>query len=284
MKVKITSLMLMVIVGISLMACGDANAKSDSGIFEPIDSTTPEVAEYGPIDGVPAGAEFVAEPEVSTETETTEFATETDIAEVDPVDVEGEEYTGSLYTLPVAKKGEEWSEAQLDEYLASSKAFKKAYDGETFDLDVFMKTLGFECIGIVEGKNVTFGRYYYERGKFKIMCCPLYDEAKFYIFVDNGVEAVFIREHPIDYDSSIIVSCVGMPKDRIKKGISTALVKGVAASLEYLVHSNSKDCARLPFPAEYGFEYGSDGSVIYKDFNPIENPIATANREYPYKH
>lgn len=279
MKFKVISMVLVVIFSISITACGNANAKSDSDLWEPVSEATV----MGPIEGVPAGAEFVVKDEEPTEVEASESNDEA-ASELDVVETGGQEYTGDLYTLPVAKKGEEWSEAQLDDYLASSKAFKKAYDGETFDFDVFMETLGFERIGIVEGKNVTFGRYYYERGKFKIMCCPLYDEAKFYIFVDNGTETVFIREHPIDYDDSIAVSCVGMPKDRIKKGISAVLVKGIAASLEYLVHSNSKDCARLPFPAEYGFEYGADGTVIHKDFNPIENPIATANREYPYKH
>ncbi len=284
MKVKVISLMLMVIIGISLMACGDVSAKSDSGIFEPIDSTMPEVTEYGPIEGVPAGAEFVARSEAITEVEVTESTAEVDITEVDPADAEGEEYTGSLYTLPVAKKGEEWSEAQLDEYLASSKAFKKAYDGETFDFDTFMKVLGFEYVSTIEDGKIVANQYYYERGKYKIMCFPVHADRVFYIYVDNGIESIYIEEYYMGYDGDITIQCSGMPKDKMKNGFSPAMVKGVAASLDYLVHSKNKDCARLPYYTEYSLSYGGEGSFLYREYNPLDVKLKVVNRENPYLH
>lgn len=279
MKVKIFSLVFMAVLSTSLMACGTTNAKRDSNIGEKADSAASETMEYGPIDGVPAGAEFVEKTEALVEVESTEPVPESDVVEAG-----GEEYTGSLYTLPVAKKGEEWSEAQLDEYLASSKAFKKAYDGETFDFDVFMKALGFKNVGTISGSSLTLNRYYYENGKFKIMCCPVCEDSEFYIYIDNSQESVLVREYPIDYDESITIICAGLPNDMMKTKLNKITVKSVAATMEYLIHSKTKDCARLPSGIDYSFEYGGEGSILNMDYNPIETPIITMDRKNPYRY
>ena len=152
-----------------------------------------------------------------------------------------------------------------------------------FDFDMFMKELGFEYVGTSED-GMIIGRYYYESGGFKMLCCLLYDDTKVYTFIDNGTKSACVREYPMDQDKSIVVSCAGMPENRAKRRLSVISVKGIAASLKYLVESNVKDCARLPYHSEYGLEYGVEGSVLYREYDPMVTKFKAADRDNPYAH
>lgn len=262
MKTKVISTILVLIFSVSIVACGTTNGASATTVEnDPIQSETDEYQDLLE--------------------ETTESAIEVEEVEETEAEPVGEPYTGDLYTLPVAKQGEEWTEAQLDDYLASCKAYKKAFDGETFDFDVFMTALGFEYEG-TESDIEIFNRYYRERGNCRIMCCALYEDAQVYTFVDNGKETVLIREFQMDYDKTVTMLCRGMKNDEMSRRISVISVKGIAASLDYLVCSRTIDCARLPYHVGYGLEYGGDGGILSRDYNPVETPIKTDNRVNPY--
>ncbi|MBR3264176.1 hypothetical protein IKF94_03040 [Candidatus Saccharibacteria bacterium] len=275
MRNKFFSAIFAILIGTSITACGTTGMVSSETNTTTISTVEKEVIEQ-PVE-TNATTNSLAESE-------TEAATTSPEKEVIETTNKGREYTGSLYTLPVAKKGEEWTEAELDDYLKDCKAFHECFDGETFDFEKFIKKMGFEFVRVVDGGSdyTSISRYYYESGSYKIACVldHYYADVKFYL--DNDSDSVCIWERNIEKDEEVIVLDSSIENGEAKEKLSQICVKGIAATIKYLVNSDVIDCARLPYYRSYRFDYGGVGGVLSRDYDPGDGKMNLQTSSNPY--
>lgn len=244
---KISSFLLVLTLGISIVGCGNASAISESS------NANTKTADYLPDQAQPISNTTVTDTEnVSTETNTT-------VSEPvsEPVPEPEQNFSGSLYTLPVGAKGEEWTEAQIDEYVKDCKALLNNYKpsekgGAKIDLDAFMADFGFEYVDSFEKEPYApYNVYWRESGGIKM--AAQFDSANHLdIYIDTGNDSVCVmignysnRDQNIRFRSSHLSGNGHFNK------MSTPCFKSYAAVLKALTESNNFDCGRLPFPSDY---------------------------------
>lgn len=256
---RISSFLLMLILSISVMGCGNASASSENANSN--NDSTPAT------ENSPALSQGVSSTAVNDDTvssETTMEMTEV-VSESEPV----QNYIGSLYTLPVGAKGEEWTEEQLDEYLKDCKAYQdnlRTFDNGATELkfDEFMSGLGFKYASAYEEERyVDYVLYEKTVGSTKFVV-QLTSMSDVNICADNGRESVVVflsgnASHSLTEDHSFI-STGYLTHGKLIRGERAVFVKGACASLVQ-VAEGKMDFARLPFALEYDFAYAQDGSV-----------------------
>ena len=257
---RISSFLLMLILSISVMGCGNASAISESSNAN-TDISSTESNE--PLSGSPLSVIN------TTETDNVSEETTTEVAEVASDSEPEQDFTGSLYTLPVGAKGEEWTEEQLDEYLKGCKAYQdnlRTFDNGATELkfDEFMSGLGFKYASAYEEERyVDYVLYEKTVGSTKFVV-QLTSMSDVNICADNGKESVVVflsgnASHSLTEDHSFI-STGYLTHGKLIRGERAVFVKGACTSL-IQVAEGKMDFARLPFALEYGFAYAQDGSV-----------------------
>jgi len=237
------SILLALVISTSIVGCGNANAKSDSAndsnnvtvnnvqveSEKVSDISSPEVDNY-----VTAQA-TVGEPQPTTESVS----------------------SGSLYTLPVGAKGEEWSEAQLDSYLANCKAYQEAIKPNDkgkikVDVDEFMASFGFEYVDTFKQKpTATYNVYWRQSGNTKMVIqFDAVDHVDIYIESGSESACVMLGDFSND-DFSIIMVTDNFGDGERPQKISKLYLKGLASVLLTLTEAKSFDCGRLPYPDTY---------------------------------
>ena len=245
------SILLALVISTSIVGCGNANAKSDSA----------NASNNVTVNNVQVESEKVSDissPEVDNS-----------VTAQEPQPTAESVSSGSLYTLPVGAKGEEWSEAQLDEYLKDCKAYQKASTPNSkgtikFNLDDFMSEFGFEYVGTFEDKPAVSYNVYWTQVAGMKMIALFYIDDHLDIYIDNGSKtavAMFGRFSSTDFTVNMISDYFG-DDGRLDK-TSMLYLKGISAVLK-CVTSGSFDCARLPFPTNYLLDYSEAGSVHLK--------------------
>ncbi|MBR0416093.1 hypothetical protein IJI64_02960 [Candidatus Saccharibacteria bacterium] len=254
---RISSFLLMLILSISVMGCGNASASSENANSN--NDSTP-ATENSPVLSQGVSDTTTTDNAVSSETtiETTE-----DVSEPEPV----QNFTGSLYTLPVGAKGEEWTEEQLDEYLKDCKVYQKYCQPNEngkikVDIDELMKEFGFEYVDTYDGNNV-YNIYWKQRGNVK-MICVLTDDNHLFVYFESKDDSARIH-FSLAADSSIQDDIVSFKTQHINNGsqfngISAAHLKGVIATLWQICDSGRYDCGRLPYPSDYVLDVLASGS------------------------
>ena len=253
---RISGVLLVIIISISVVGCGNASAISESSNANTDISST---ASSETLSGSPpsvintTGTDNVSE---ETATEVTEVASEPQ-----------SDYTGSLYTLPVGAKGEEWTEAQLDEYLKDCKAYQKLCQPNEngkikVDIDELMKEFGFEYVDTYNGYNV-YNIYWKQRGRLR-MVAAFTSDSQLFIYMDNGVSQLRLVILGVSFDSvyddTVTFHSKTLKDDILLNDAALSHLKGISAILDYLSNSDKIDCGKLPYPAKYSMDILTSGS------------------------
>ncbi|MBP3899670.1 hypothetical protein J6D24_02610 [Candidatus Saccharibacteria bacterium] len=241
------------------MGCGNASASSENANSN--NDSTPAT------ENSPALSQGVSNTAVNDDTVSSETTIETTevVSEPEPV----QNFTGSLYTLPVGAKGEEWTEEQLDEYLKDCKAYQKFCQPDNLglfevDIDGLMDGFGFEYVGTYSGNSSrNYNVYWRQAGNLKMVAAFTTDKQLF-VYLDNGANPLRIVLLGTDYNSSNDDKVYFQSQylhDGTPMGRATVrYLKGVSATLNYLCNSSEIDCGRLPYPAEYSMDILTSGS------------------------
>lgn len=268
---RISSFLFMLILSISVMGCGNASASSENANSN--NDSTP-ATENSPVLSQGVSDTTTTDNAVSSETtiETTEV-----VSEPEPV----QNFTGSLYTLPVGAKGEEWTEEQLDEYLKDCKAYQKLCQPNEngkikVDIDELMKEFGFEYVDTYDGNNV-YNVYWKQVGNLRI-ASALTTDSYLYIYLENEATPLRVVLFGTDFTSAHddIVTFYTQHIDDGDGFMRTTLrhLKGTVATLNYLCNSTEIDCGRLPYPAEYSMDILTSGSFnLNKSVNFVSTDI-----------
>ena len=268
------SILLALVISTSIVGCGNANAKSDSA----------NASNNVTVNNVQVESEKVSDissPEVDNSV--------TAQATVDEPQLTTESVSsGSLYTLPVGAKGEEWSEAQLDEYLKDCKAYQDNCNpsekgGIKVDLDALMKDFGFEYVGSSEQEPYApYNLYWRKVGDLKMVA--QFDNVNHLdIYVDNGdTSACVMLGNFSNKDQNVKFSSSNLSGGGHFNKMSTLCLKGYVAVLHALTNSKTFDCGRLPFPADYRLNYTGNGSFgLRNEFEFISlEPVLEEERVY----
>lgn len=244
---RISSFLLMLILSISVMGCGNASASSENANSN--NDSTPAT------ENSPALSQGVSNTTVNDDTVSSETTIETTevVSEPEPE----QDFTGSLYTLPVGAKGEEWTEEQIDEYVRDCKALQNNYKpsekgGAKIDLDAFMADFGFEYVDSFEQEPyLPYNVYWRESGGVKM--AAHFDNADHLdIYIDTGNDSVCVMVGNFsNQDLNIKFYSSHLSGNGHFTKMSTLCLKSFAAVLKALTESDSFDCGRLPFPSDY---------------------------------
>lgn len=266
MMKRFFAFLLVLVFSISIVGCGNASANANTVNFEPINTTQ---AESEPVSEV-------SMPEVDNSVVAKESRPSANSS------------SKSLYTLPVGTKGEEWSEEQLDEYLASCKAYhencKMNEKGKVkIDLDEFMKDFGFEYVGTFDEEGYDCSNIYWKQvGNTKVV--TLYTERNFTrIYLDNGTDSAMVTYYGIPgtpfEDDIVTFRSENFVGEKRLNPTSLLYVKSIAATLYQIANDLSNvDCARMPFPTEYTLDYSVQGS-----FN-LKKDVQYKSNDVEYEH
>ena len=253
---RISSFLLMLILSISVMGCGNASASSESANSN--NDSMPAT------ENSPALSQGVSNTAVNDDTVSSETTIEMTEVVSEPEPEPEQNFTGSLYTLPVGAKGEEWTEAQLDEYVRDCKALQNNYKpsekgGAKIDLDVFMADFGFEYVDSFEQEPyLPYNVYWRESGGIKM--AVQFDNANHLnIYIDSGSDSAGVMIWDFSYRDQDVkfYSSHFSDKGHFNK-MSKLCLTSYAAVLKTLTESNTFDCGRLPFPNSYSLRY-ADG-------------------------
>lgn len=249
---RISSFLFMLILSISVMGCGNASASSENANSN--NDSTP-ATENSPALSQGVSNTAVNDGTVSSETtiETTEV-----VSEPEPV----QNFTGSLYTLPVGAKGEEWTEEQLDEYLKDCKVYQKycqpSENGKIkFSIDDLVIDFGFEYVDTLEQKPyIPYNVYWRQKDGLKFII--QYDAADhFDIYIDSGDDSVCVKMGNFYSRDNSVILLSDHFSERPQK-VSQLYLKSICATMFAITRSKEFDCSRLPFPDSYSLRY-ADG-------------------------
>lgn len=262
---RISGFLLVLIFSISIVGCGNASASSENANSN--NDSTPSV------ENLPALSQGVSNTTVSDGSVSSETTIETTevVSEPEPEPEPEQNFTGSLYTLPVGAKGEEWTEAQLDEYLKDCKAYQDnlQIDEDTYELDfdAFVADLGFEYVSsYIDERYRDYALYEKSVGSMKVVI-QLTSMSDVNICADDGKNSVIVflsgnASHSVIDDRAFFST--HYLEHSLLRGERVVFLKGACASL-IQVAEGEMDFARLPFALEYDFAYAQNGSVGIQD-------------------
>ena len=238
MKKRFFSILLVLTFSISIVGCGNAKSSNINTVeFETVTSTQAE-------------AESVSEasvPEVKTDSK-----------------ISSKGYSGSVYTLPVGSKGEEWSESQLDNYLADCKPYQdncipNEKGNIKVDLDKLMKDFGFEYVATNdEGYPYPENVYWKERGDLKIVA-TFTDINHLTLFFETPSScALTVFPSSISHDNEKVrFRSEHMNDGNVLPKTTVVHLKAIVACLKYASQEKQIDCCRMPYPESYEMRYGT---------------------------
>ena len=248
---RISSFLLMLSLSISIVGCGNASASSENANSN--NDSTPSA------ENSPALSQGVSNTTASDDSVSSETTIETTDVISEPEPEQG--FTGSLYTLPVGAKGEEWTEAQIDEYVRDCKALQNNYKpsekgGAEIDLDAFMADFGFEYVDSFEQEPYLPYNVYWRESSGVKMAAQFDNANHLNIYIDLGSDSAGVmiwdfsnRDQNVKFYSSHFSD-----KGHFNKMSKLCLIS-YAAVLKTLTESNTFDCGRLPFPNSYSLRY-----------------------------
>lgn len=274
------SVLLVLLLSMSIIGCGSASAKNDSANANMADVVTSNSTKVE--------SETVSEVSMpETKTDSIDFAIST--ASVDEAQAEVN-YTGSFYTLPVGAKGEEWSEAQLDEYLKDCKPYQdnfiyNKYSNLEVDFDQILKEFGFEYMGTVEDSygHYPYSVYWRQKGNTKYVLL-FSDINVISVYMENDVHAAEVVLYCEQDGRNAFLVTDDFGENNYPDAIQAASAKGVVAALYAIIKMDNLDCGRLPYPRWYALEYPINGTSFgLKKGLDFINDDCVVNREYVYK-
>lgn len=270
------SVLLVLLLSISIIGCGSASVKNDSANANAADVVTSNSTKVE--------SETVSEVSMP-ETKTDSIDSATSTASVDEAQAEVN-YTGSFYTLPVGVKGEEWSEARLDEYLKDCKPYQDNFTYDKYsnlevDFDQILEDFDFEYIGIVE-EDGPYSVYWRQKGNVKYVLL-YFSVGVIYVYTESSACAAKVALYLDQTKANAFLMTDDFGENHYPEAIQAAYAKGVVASLYAIVKMDNLDCGKLPYPGWYALEYPINGTSfgLKKGLDFVNDCVV--NREYVYK-
>ncbi len=247
MEKQFFSILLVPILCMSIIGCGNASAK-DSGNTEP--ETTNVVTVETKSDTIPS---IVSSNDIS------------DTATTDVSSMFSQNYTGSLYNLPAGSENEAWTEAQLDTYLEKNHVLDSCLIEKKgvykFYIDDLMTNCGFEYVDTFYQESYEEYIVYHKKAKGLQFIARYSDVNHLSIYIDDGTEQICIvmnglYNSPLPENINVRSEHFIGPNDNGRANTKARLLhlKGIAATLDYLSNSDTIDCARLPYPSRYNLQ------------------------------